>query len=162
MKYSLIYIVLLAAACAAQDIPQFSPDGLEGIKAFRIKVEEIADTTLAEDGLTAERIRKFLEFNLRGNGIGVADSAGKPAQATLKAAVQAQSNGEERVFVAALAVEQPVLFVRDKNLLGTAQSWNEIALGQSHEIKSAKLIEQAFAKLLDSFITAYFMANPKN
>jgi len=153
--------LLLAGICLAQDIPQFSPDGLEGIKAFRIKVEDITDTTLAEDGLTSDRIRRFLEFNLRGNGIGVADSAGMPAQATLKAAVQTQMNGEERVFVAALAVEQPVLFVRDKNLLGMARSWNEIALGQSHESQSAKLIEQAFAKLLDSFITAYWTANPK-
>jgi hypothetical protein len=159
-KFLLIYL-LLAGNCAAQGIPQFSPDGLEGIKAFRVQVEEISDTTLLEDGLTTDRIRRFLEFNLRGNGIAV-DTTGGRSQPTLKAAVQTQRKGEERSFVAALAVEQPVLFVRDKNLLGTAQSWNEIALGQSHESQSAKLIEQAFAKLLDSFITAYFMANPKN
>ncbi|HEX7344786.1 MAG TPA: hypothetical protein VF398_10995, partial [bacterium] len=150
MKYSLIYIMFLTAACAAQDIPQFSPDGLEGVKAFRVQVEEITDTTLVEDGLTPDRIRRFLEFNLRGNGVPVADSAGVPAQATLKAAVQIQINGEERVFVAALAVEQPVLYVRNKSLLGTARSWHELALGQSHESQSEKLIEQAFAQLLDS------------
>lgn len=153
--------LFLVSACCAQDVPQFSPDGLEGIKGFRLLIEDIKDTTLIEDGLTADRIRRFLEINLRDNGILVSDSLGEAAQATLKAAVQTQINGDQRVFVAALAVEQPVLFVRDKNLLGTARSWDEIALGQSDESQSAKLVEQAFAKLLDSFLTAYFTANPK-
>ena len=142
-------------AFAADD--SVSRSSLKGLKTIGLVVEKMP-LEVEKEGLTREQLRKDVELRLKDSGVTVAKEAG----GFLYVRVETSKSPDAPVHSYSVGLEftQPVLLVRDTQILVLGTTWSLSSTGTVVQDKLS-LARVDVANLVDRFVSAYRSVNAK-
>ena len=142
-------------AAAADD--SVSRSSLKGLKAIGVLVEKMSPEA-EKEGLTQEQVQKDVELRLKDSGVPVAREAAGFLYVTVQPTRSPGASGYS--YSVLLEFTQPVLLVRDTQILVLATTWSLFTTGTAAEGKLS-LARVDVASLVDKFVNAYQSVNPR-
>ena len=142
-------------ALAADDT--LSRSSLKGLKTIGLIVEKLTPAAEAE-GLTREQVQRDVELRLKDSGVPVAKEAGGFLYVNVQTVKLPDGSGHS--YSIALEFAQPVLLVRDTQILVLGTTWSLSAVGTAAQGKLS-LARVDVVTLVDRFVSAYRSVNPK-
>ena len=142
-------------ASAADDT--VSRSSLKGLKAVGLIVEKMSPEA-EQEGVTREQVQKDVELRLKDSGLPVAKEAAGFLYVTLQTARSPDASGYS--YSVGLEFTQPVLLVRDTQILVLGTTWSLFATGTVAQGKLS-LARVDVVGLVDKFLNAYRSANPR-
>jgi hypothetical protein len=142
-------------AFAADDT--VSRSSLKGLKAIGLVVGKMPPEAEAE-GLTREQVQKDVELRLKDAGMPVAKEAAGFLYVTLQTTRSPDASGYS--YSVGVEFTQPVLLVRDTQILVLGTTWSLSATGTAGQGKLA-LARVDVVSLVAKFLSAYQSVNPK-
>jgi hypothetical protein len=155
LALSLVGIGGASRALAADDA--VSRSSLKGLKAIGLVVERIPPEAERE-GLTREQLQKDVELRLKDSGVTVAKEAGGFLYVTVQTFLS--SDASVHSYAVGLEFTQPVLLVRDTQILVLGTTWSLSATGTA-ALGKLSLARVDVVSLVDRFINAYRTVNAR-
>lgn len=155
LALSLVGIGGAPRALAADD--SVSRSSLKGLKVIGLVVERIPPEA-EKEGLTREQLQKDVELRLKDSGVTVAKEAGGFLYVTVQTSPAPDASVHS--YSVGLEFTQPVLLVRDTQILVLGTTWSLSATGTAAQGKLS-LARVDVVNLVDRFISAYRSVNPR-
>lgn len=152
---SLIWMGRVPDASGADD--SVSRSSLKGLKAIGLIVEKMSPEA-EQEGVTREQVQKDVELRLRDSGLPVAKEAAGFLYVTVQTTRTPDASGHS--YSVGLEFTQPVLLVRDTQILVLGTTWSLFATGTVAQGKLS-LARVDVAGLVDKFLNAYRSVNPR-
>lgn len=152
---SLVWTGSVPDASGADD--SVSRSSLKGLKAIGLIVEKMSPEA-EQEGITREQVQKDVELRLKDSGLPVAKEAAGFLYVTLQTTRTPDASGHS--YSVGLEFTQPVLLVRDTQILVLGTTWSLFATGTVAQGKLS-LARVDVAGLVDKFLNAYRSVNPR-
>ena len=152
---SLVGLGRVPEAAAADD--SVSRSSLKGLKAIGLIVEKMSPEA-EQEGVTREQVQKDVELRLKDSGLPVAKEAAGFLYVTVQTTRSPDASGHS--YSVGLEFTQPVLLVRDTQILVLGTTWSLFATGTVAQGKLS-LARVDVVNLVDKFVSAYRSVNPR-
>ena len=157
----IISILLSASVVTAGDIST-KAQPLQGLNAYRVLIEDIR-ALASNAGLSKDTLQKYIEYNLRKNGLTVLPLTASPLTPYIYCNINTSANIKNRDgfgYNVELSVSAPAT-IKANGKFAAVIIWDNSATGVSNSEDFKNQATESIDLLLMYFLNDYLEANPK-